>query len=122
MSKFDTIPANLRLDLEYDVVNVPPTSVNSTLVSSFGGDLIIDCLFLSPFTVGRQLKSSGFKGFDDNSSKSGNPLKVKVLPVTRIVMSPSSAMALMKQIQETLEFIGISYEDQLNSEEVEEND
>jgi hypothetical protein len=100
-----------RCQTAYDFSNVSPIAVNSTLVSSFGGDFVVDCLFIDPFTIGQELNSSKPKGFETNVSKKKQNIRIKVMPMARLMISPHSAIMLMKQIQNTLDQLGIQYND-----------
>lgn len=103
----EIISANL--ELENDFSTVSPIAVNSSIVSSFSGDIVIDCLFIDPFTFGKKANALNPKGFGENSSELKKPLKVKALPMARLALSPSSAIVLMEQIQQILDQLGVPY-------------
>jgi hypothetical protein len=108
-------PISFQVELDYDFLNVPPIAVNSTLVGGISGEIIIDCLFINPFTLGQKAKPSKKKGFDDVSN-TNNPVKIKALPMARLMITPTSAMALMKQLQAVLEQQTIVEEDATEEE------
>jgi len=119
MSSPDTNPFNLQLELDYDFSTTLPIAVNSTLVGSIGGEFIIDCLFIDPFSINQKHNFPKSKGFEQ-SSKNNELMKIKALPMARLMISPASAMMLMKQIQATLEQLNIPYTETESKTEVPE--
>ena len=120
MSSPDINPFNLQLELDYDFSTTFPIAVNSTLVGSIGGELIIDCLFIDPFSINQKHNLPKNKGFGQ-SSKNNELMKIKALPMARLMISPASAMMLMKQIQATLDQLNIPYAATSETEASEEN-
>jgi hypothetical protein len=119
MSNPDNPSITLRLELEYDFVNLTPVAVNSTVVASASGEVVIDCLFVDPFTIHQKMNSSKKKekGFTGDKNQS---LTVKALPLTRLIISPSSAVVLMKQIQSTLKQLDFPLDDLVDENNLEE--
>lgn len=120
MSAPDIDPFNLQLELDYDFSTTLPIAVNSTLVGSIAGEFIIDCLFIDPFSINPKNISPKNKGFE-NIRKNNDPIKIKAIPMARLMISPASAIMLMKQIQATLDQLNIPYEVTSENEITEEN-
>ena len=116
----DPIPqsiTSLPLELDYDFSSVVPIASNSTLVGSVGGEFVIDFLFIDPFTLGKK-PDVIVKGFDKKSSKkSDENIKMEALPMARIMLSPTTAISLFKQIKGTLEQLNIPIESLMNAPE-----
>jgi hypothetical protein len=108
MSSPDINPFNLQFELDYDFSTTLPIAVNSTLVGSIAGEFIIDCLFIEPFSITQKNISPKAKGFE-NARKNNDLMKIKAIPMARLMISPASAISLMKQIQATLDQLNIPY-------------
>jgi hypothetical protein len=115
MSDPDINPFNLQLELDYDFSTTLPIAVNSTLVGSIAGELIIDCLFIDPFSISQKNIIPKNKGFE-NARKNNDLMKIKAIPMARLMISPTSAIILMKQIQATLDQLNIPYAITLENE------
>jgi hypothetical protein len=120
MSAPDINPFNLQVELDYDFSTTLPIAVNSTLVGSIAGEFIVDCLFIDPFSISQKNISPKNKGFE-TARKNNDLVKIKAIPMARLVISPASAIMLMKQIQDTLDQLNIPYAITSKNEVTEEN-